>query len=68
MAHTYDFTGWTVPSLLRLQASWAEIITSTEEERQAQAQASAQLEEALQRALAALQTTPPAGEEKCEEG
>jgi hypothetical protein len=50
MAHTWDFTGWTLENLLRLRASWAAIVTSTDEERQALAQCQAALETALQAA------------------
>lgn len=45
----WDFTGWSLRSLIQLQASWGEILVSTEEERSRLASLMAEVQQAIAR-------------------
>ena len=45
----WDLTGWTLRNLIRLQASWEEVVVSTEEERRIHNESLAEVQQAIAR-------------------
>ena len=43
----WDFTGWSLLNLIRLQASWKQIVVSTAEERTSHDRSMAELQQAI---------------------